>query len=164
MLQTRDSRRSLGSGRTSDGARQHPGAKLFSGDQRRGWVKVGGGDRTNTQPHTLKGLGSSEKGARGTLGTQQAPGPVQHSRTHTDTGKGAPGASHADSRRQSQSSPGHSCRAERQTSGSPVGSLGGARVSPSSGSRLGGGVGPERGAAPAGAGRAGAALIAPCSS
>lgn len=64
MLQTRDSRRSLGSGRTSDGARQHPGAKLFSGDQRRGWVKVGGGSNKHAATHS-EGAWLFRKGCSG---------------------------------------------------------------------------------------------------
>jgi len=111
-------------------------------------VKVGRGNGTNAQPHTLKRLGSSEKGARGALGTQEAPGPVQHSRTHTDTGKGAPRAAHADSRRQSHS------QSRRVTGAGPVGSLGGAGL-PFFGLEVrGGGSGPRGGAARAGAGRA----------
>lgn len=132
-----------------------PAPSCSPGTRGGGGGKWGGGlEQTNTQPHALKRLGSSEMGVQGTLGTRQAPGPVQHSRTHTDTGKGAPGASHADSPRQGRS---------RVTAAGPKGRRQavrwgpwGARVSPSSGSRWGGrGSGPRWGAAPAGGDRQG---------
>lgn len=145
MLQTRDSRRSLGSGRTSDGARLHPGAKLFSGDQRRGWVKVGRGTRTNK--HTATRSEEAWLFRNGCSGDPWHSAGARACATQPDAHRHWKGGARCLPRRfpAPGPEPGHSCRAERQTSGSPVGSLGGAGL-PFFGLEVGGqGVGPEMG-------------------
>lgn len=96
MLQTGDSRRSLVMGEHQMGRGRIPAPSLSPGSRGRSGVKTRrgrGGGRTNTQPHTLKRLGFSDKGVQGTLGTQrgaQACATQQDAHRHLERGRPVP--------------------------------------------------------------------------